>query len=90
MSMFMTYVHIKFHIISHTVVKFVNNIQNSTCTFCVSATLFHILSKYDLHEVTLFPRSVTISTEFHSKSSLQCFHTQSLNSHHSGYQLWMF
>ena len=89
-GMFTTYVHIKFHTISHTVVKFDYNIQNSIRTFCVSVTLFHILSTYGLHEVTLFPRSVTISTEFHSKSSLQCFHIQRSNSHHSGYQLRMF
>jgi len=41
--MFMTYVHIKFHIISHTVAKFVNNIQNSTCTFCVCHTVSYFI-----------------------------------------------
>jgi 6-pyruvoyl-tetrahydropterin synthase len=78
-SMFMTYVHIKFHVISHIVAKFDNNIQNSISTSCVSVTVFLILLKYDLHEITLVTRSVTISTEFHSKSSLHYFNIHTVS-----------
>lgn len=44
-GMFTINVHIKFHKISHTVVKYDYNIQKSIRTFCVCVTLIHILPK---------------------------------------------